>query len=122
RAVTVHAQVEQFGRALGRAPDPEVVQHDARPAERHVPVVSLVQVIVQADNRTRGPIGPVPLDHLATVREPRPSIRFDEHTALVAVYVGSNVYDARNAATFFERCHRYSRSTRQWSPIINRVP
>ena len=47
------AEVEDLGRALGRAADAQVVQHDARPAERHVPVVGLVQVVVQADDAAR---------------------------------------------------------------------
>ena len=41
-----------IGRAVGRRADAQVVQHDARPAERHVPVVGLVQVVVQADDRS----------------------------------------------------------------------
>ena len=38
------------GRAVGRRADPKVVEHDAGPAERHVPVVGLVQVVVQPDD------------------------------------------------------------------------
>ena len=69
-------------------PDPQVVEHDPGRAPQHVPVVGLVEVVVQADHGTGLLLGAVPLDHLAPQREPRPAVGLDEPAALVAVGVG----------------------------------
>ena len=35
-------EIEDLRRPVGRAPDAKIVEHDAGPAERHVPVVGLM--------------------------------------------------------------------------------
>ena len=66
-------------------PGAQVVQHDPGRAERHVPVVGLVQVVVQADEAPCQAVAAVALHHLATLREPLAAVRLDEVPALVAV-------------------------------------
>ena len=64
-AVVVAGDVEALRRAVGRTALAEIVQHDPRGADRHVPVVALVEVVVQSDERTLLLVRPVALDHLA---------------------------------------------------------
>ena len=47
----------------------KVVEHDTCCAERHVPIVGLMQVIVQPDEGALLPVGPVALEHFATAAE-----------------------------------------------------
>ncbi len=49
--VVLAAQLERQRGAVGGAAFAQVVQHDAGRADRHVPVVGLVQVVVQPDQR-----------------------------------------------------------------------
>src|SRR5205823_11261259 len=84
RAVT---DLEAERGSLGRRALAQVVQHDPGPALRHVPVVRLVQVVVEADETAGLLVGTVALHHLAAVREPRSPVRLLEATALVAVGV-----------------------------------
>ena len=64
--------------SVGRA-FAEIVQHDADRAGRHVPVVGLVQVVVEA---RRAPacceFDSVALDHLPGARDPLAAVRLDE--------------------------------------------
>ena len=60
----VHAEVEHQRGAVGGRALAQVVQHDPGPAVGHVPVVGLVQVVVQADEGAGLPVAPVALDHL----------------------------------------------------------
>jgi len=106
-------QIEHLGRAVGRAAGAEIVQHDTRPAERHVPVVGLVQVVVQSDDATRGTVGSVRLDHLAAARYPLAPVCLDEQPALVAVNRGDDVEDAGDELALGDGRHRYSRSARE---------
>ena len=102
------AEIEDLGGAVRCAADAQVVQHDARPPERHVPVVGLVQVVVQPDDAARGAIGAVRLDHLAPARDPLPAERLDEQPALVAVHRGDDVEHAGDDRALGDRCHRAS--------------
>ena len=79
------SEVVHVGRAFGRAPDAEIVQHDARLARGDVPVVGLVQVVVEPDDRTRGPRHDVRLDHLARIGNPCAPVRLEERASIVAV-------------------------------------
>ncbi len=54
-------------------------------AHRHVPVVGLVEVVVQADDRAGLAVAAVALDHLAALGEPLAPVGLDEDAALVAV-------------------------------------
>src|SRR5205807_3297125 len=108
-------------RAVDGAPDAKIVEHDASPAERHVPVVGLMKVVMQPDDATRGTIGTIRLDHLATARNPFATVRLDEQSAPVTVDRRDHVEDARDELALRDRCHRYSRSAREWSPSIRRV-
>ena len=85
RAVGALAEIDGERGAVGGGTLAEVVQHDAGGAHRHVPVVGLVQVVVQADDRAGLAVAAVALDHLATLREPLPPVGLDEDAALVAV-------------------------------------
>ena len=69
-------------------PDPQVVEHDPGPAPQHVPVVGLVQVVVQPDDGAGLLLRAVPLHHLAAEREPRAPVGLDEPAPLVAVGAG----------------------------------
>src|SRR5207244_2233884 len=82
------------GGALGGRPLAEVVQDHPGPAPRHVPVVGLVEVVVQADEATRRLVGAVGLHHLASGREPGPAVALDEAAPFVAVHVGLHHDDA----------------------------
>ena len=88
-AVEVHRQCRAFGRRV----QTQVVKHDAGPAAQHVPVVRLVQVVVQADDRPFLLVRPVRLDHLAPLREPRPSVGLYEPAPFVAVHVRGHDHD-----------------------------
>ena len=77
--------VETQRRSVGRRRVAQVVQDDASAARRHVPVVRLVQVVVEPDETACPLVRAVALHHLAALREPRPAIRLDEAPALVAV-------------------------------------
>src|SRR5450759_1084685 len=59
------------------------MQHHSCPAERHIPVVSLVEVIVQPDDTPPLTVGPVALDHLAPARKPLPPVRLDKAAPIV---------------------------------------
>ena len=54
---------------------------------QHVPVVGLVQVVVESDDRALLLVGPVRLDHLAPEGEPRTPVGLDEPATVVAVDV-----------------------------------
>ena len=79
------AEVEGEGRAVGGRALAEVVEHDPGAAHRHVPVVGLVEVVVQPDDRAGLAVAAVALDHLPALREPLPAVGLDEDAALVAV-------------------------------------
>ena len=83
--------------------DAQVVQHDAGPTERDVPVVGLMQVVVQPDDRAGLAIGAVALDHLARLRDPFAAERLDEDAALVAVDVGLDDVDAGDLVALADR-------------------
>jgi hypothetical protein len=56
--------------AIGGRPFPQVVEHHQGVALGEVPVVGLVQVVVEADDGAGDLVGAVPLHHLPPVREP----------------------------------------------------
>ena len=75
-------------------PCAQVVEHDPGPAEGHVPVVGLVEVVVQPDDGAGLAVAPVALDHLPAPREPLPAVGLDEEAPLVAVHRGVDDEDA----------------------------
>jgi hypothetical protein len=81
------------------------VEHDARATERDVPVVGLVQVVVQADDTALLPVGAVRLDHLAPLREPLTPVRLDEDTAIVAEDLGIRDVHACHDVGLDDVCH-----------------
>ena len=94
RAVGALTEVEHEGAAVGGRALAEVVEHDPGASHRDVPVVGLVQVVVQPDDRAGLAVAAVALDHLATLREPLAPVRLDEDAALVAVDRGLDDVDA----------------------------
>ena len=92
--VVLAGDVEALGAAVGGAALAQVVQHDADGADGAVPVVGLVQVVVEADDAAGLPVAAVALDHLPPAREPRPAVGLDEAPALVGVDVGRDDDDA----------------------------
>ncbi len=69
-------------------PVAQVVQHDPGGADGDVPVVGLVEVVVQPDDGAGLAVAAVALDHLPTLREPLAPVGLDEVATLVAVHVG----------------------------------
>src|SRR3954453_79942 len=118
--VVLARQVEGERVTVGGAALAQVVQHHAGRAERHVPVVRLVEVVVQADDGTGLAVGPVALQHLAALREPRAPVGLDETAPLVAVDIRRDDEDAGDLLGRFDLGHAYSTSTRQWSPTMTR--
>ena len=99
-------------------PVAQVVQDDPGPSAGDVPVVGLVQVVVEPDDGTRLAVAPVALHHLAAVREPLAPVRLDEDAALVPmdgglddVHAGDDVGlgDRRHPATCWRRSAGRSR-------------
>ena len=84
-AVGSFPEVDGEGLAVGGRAFTQVVEHDPGAAHRHVPVVGLMEVVVQADDGTRLAVAAVALDHLAALGEPLPPVGLDEDAALVAV-------------------------------------
>src|SRR4051794_34408284 len=91
------AEIELERVAVGWRPGAKIMQDDPRQALWHVPVVGLVQVIVQADDRSRLTVTTIALHHLATLTEPGPTVGLDEVAALVTVDVRVDDIDARDA-------------------------
>ena len=93
-------------------PVAQVVQHDAGRAERHVPVVGLVEVVVQARRSQPAWRSPrLPWIISRPLREPLAAVGLDEEAALVAVdgrphdvHAGDDIrlLDARHARTFYQ--------------------
>ena len=105
----------------GRGPaDPQVVEHDPGPSERHVPVVGLVQVVVQADDATGLTVGAVRLDHLAPLRDPRPAVRLDEAAALVTgpAVTASNLVSTASMLAEMSRAGSPNCCSQMWPPRI----
>ena len=101
--------------AVGRAALAQVVQHDAGSAERHVPVVGLVQVVVQPDDaRPAGGWRGCP-GHLAAVGEPLAPVGLDEQAALVAVDRRLDDPHAGDHVALGDVCHAVGLSTRRRS-------
>jgi hypothetical protein len=81
------------------------VQDDAALAERHVPVVGLMQVVVQAHHGTRPAVATVALDHLAAAGEPLAPVGLDEDAPFVAVDVGLDDHDPLDDIGREDVCH-----------------
>ena len=99
-------------------------------AERHVPVVGLVQVVVEPDDAAGHPVAAVGLDHLPAAGEPLAAVGLHEVPAVVAEERGLDDVDAVDQFGGGDSGHGvtgafagwgYSRSIEQWSPIIRRV-
>jgi hypothetical protein len=61
------------------------VEHHPDHPVGHRPVIGLEPVIVQPDQRSGHPIGPVGLDHLPATRDPLPPPRLDERPPVIGV-------------------------------------
>ena len=85
--VDVPVEVDQLGGPVGGRALPQVVQHHPRPSPQEVPVVGLVQVVVQPHQRARLLLGSVALHHLPAEGEPAAPVGLDEAASLVAVHV-----------------------------------
>ena len=77
-------QIELQRRSVGGARIAEIMQHDTGTAERHVPVVGLVEVVVETDEAPRAPVAAIGLDHLTARGEPLVAVGLDELPTLVA--------------------------------------
>ena len=83
--VVLARQVEAVGGAIGRTALAQIVQDDTRRAERDVPVVALVEVIVQPDERALLAVRTVALDHLPGAGNPFATVGLDEQATLITV-------------------------------------
>jgi len=112
-SITAASEIYGEGRSVRWGANPKIVQDDSSSPERHVPVISLVEVIVQSDNGSAPPVAAVSLDHLPAVWEPLASIGLDEETARVAMNNGLHYVNARDYIGLrdFGHCGGYSRST-----------
>ena len=86
--IVVAVEFEGQRGPVGRRPLAEIVQDHPGGAPQDVPVVGLVQVVVEADNGAGLLLRPVGLDHLAAEGKPTAPIGLDEPTSFVAVGVG----------------------------------
>ena len=114
------------GRSVGRRSGAQVVQDDPCPAERHVPVVGLVQVVVQADDAaglagrpgcpgsSRGRPGTTSAD---TSRRSSRARRHGRRATTMTTSVDQIGCGRPSAMKVTPR----SRSTWQWSPTMSRV-
>ena len=84
RAVGLFAEVDHLGGAVGRRPDAQVVQDRPAATERHIPVVGLMEMEVQAHHAVGACDHAVGLDHLACAGYPLPAEGLHERAALVA--------------------------------------
>ena len=98
-------EVEGQGGAVGRGAFAQVVQHDPDPSAGDIPVVGLVQVVVQADDGARLAVAPVALDHLAAVGEPLAPVRLDEDAPLVAMHRGVGDVHTGDDVGLGDGCH-----------------
>ena len=105
------AQVQHLGGAIGAAPLTQVVQDHSGMAERHVPVVGLVQVVVEAHDAVRHPVPAVGLDHLPAPGEPLTPVRLDEVAAVVAEQCRGDDVDTVDELGWGDLRH----GTRSWS-------
>ena len=90
-------EIDHLGGPVGRRADPQVVQNRPATAERDVPVVGLVQVVVQTDDTAGPTIATVRLDHLPGAGDPFPPIRLDEAPPVVAEGLQLDVEHAGDA-------------------------
>src|ERR1035437_5206216 len=112
-AVVVPVEVEGEGGTVGRRSQAEVVKHDPGRAPEHVPVIGLMEVVVQADDGPRLLFGPIALGHLPSKREPPPAVGLDESRPLGAVAIGLDHDDVSYDLGLFD--------TRYWlGPILFR--
>jgi hypothetical protein len=70
------------------------MEHHASSAERDIPIIGLMEVIVQAHDCASLTVTAVALDHLAPLWKPLAAIRLNEETSLIAMDVGVNDEDA----------------------------
>ena len=125
RTIGALAKVDDLCFAIGGRTLPEVVQHHAAFAKRHVPVVGLMQVIVQTNKATSLAVATVCLNHFATLRKPFAAIGLNEKTSLIAVHGGLHNVHASNDVGRGNDCHvvpfeNYSTSTVLSSPNMRR--
>jgi hypothetical protein len=70
------------------------MEYDAGRTERDVPVIGLMEVIMQAHDCSGLTVATIALDHLAPLRKPLAPIGLDKEAALVTMDVGINDDDA----------------------------
>ena len=105
RAIGVVPQVERERAAVRRRSIAQVVQHHPGAPVDDVPVVGLVEVIVEPHDGAGLAVAPVALDHLAAVRKPLAAVGLDEDPALVAVHRRVHDVDASDDAGLGDRRH-----------------
>ena len=114
-AVGALAEVEGERGAVGGRALAQVVQHDPGVPNGHVPVVGLVQVVVQADDGAGLAVAAVALDHLATLGEPLAPVGLDEVAALVTVDHGLDDVDAGDDVGFLDLSQSFAPRRGRWS-------
>ena len=125
RAIGAFAEIDDLSFAIGRRTLSQVVQHHAAFAKRYVPIVGLMQVIMQTNETTSLAITTVRLNHFTTLRKPFTPVRLYEKSALIAVHGGFNNVHASNDVGGGNDCHvvpfeNYSTSTVLSSPNMRR--
>ena len=68
--VVLARRLDDLGGTIGRAALAQVMEHDSSGAERHVPEVRLMEVVVQPDECAALAVCSVSLDHLTAARYP----------------------------------------------------
>jgi hypothetical protein len=94
RAIGSTPEIEPLGLAICRRSGSKIMENDAGRTEGDVPVIGLMEVIVQAHDCSGLTVATIALDHLAPLWEPLASIGLDEESALVTMNVGIDDVDA----------------------------
>ena len=95
-SVDVAVEIEGEGGTVGGRPLAEVVEDHPRPPPQDVPVVGLVEVVVETDDGSRLLFGPVGLGHLAPEREPAAPVGLEEPAPLISMGAGFDHDDVGN--------------------------
>ena len=126
------AEIEAQRGAVGGRAVAEVVEDDAGRPERHVPVVRLVEVVVEADDAarlsgrpdcpesSRGPGGTTPAG--TSPRNPPSSPWVVGVTTYTPAMVSDSRWPCRSRLGPSGSPPRYSTSTLEWSPSMRRMP
>jgi hypothetical protein len=96
RAITLAAKVDPLGGAVSRRTGAKVMQNNTGRTEWHVPVIGLMQVIVQSNNGTGLAVAAIALNHFASLRKPFATIGLNEKASFVAMNLGVDDVDTCN--------------------------